>query len=411
MTDLTPNKLTILVLVLVFGKTWCICRYSYMTFCDSLDDFNTYDIENWTEVVVGSELSNPSQLRSINANDIPLDQFEKLTTMIIIGQVNDIKTGTFAIDPDDSRLEYLQLYANDIKRLKYSSFDAITLRKLSLINNNIEYIHKQAFYNCDIQTFDLSNNKLEIIEKEVFTDDLLLNSTKEIVIKFNQLEVIEPKSFPSSLEILNLDYNNLAHLRYDVFENLCNLQELTLSHNKLTEVPNVKSLKEIRFLNFSFNKIIAVRIGEFNNLKNLEVLDLGNNRISNSIMFRSFQFPQRHPSLQISLVFNRLTHLIIGNDSFRDHIVFLYGNPWNCKCWESLERFMVDNDVKRNKCDLMFFGNGQTPYCINYPGNDCTSDKTFIKNPNFTEKDKDQFIDLIKNKKNNISCSLSPRRL
>ncbi|CAH1371566.1 leucine-rich repeat-containing protein 4-like [Tenebrio molitor] len=401
------NKLIFLLFAQFYTEILCACRQSYMTFCDDLTDLSSHGVEKWTELVVGPEFANASQLGTINYDTIQLDRFDKLTTLMILHQINDLRTNTFDSDPEHSKLNYLKLYGNDIKRIRESTFAAVTLSKLSLVNNNIEYIHKEAFYNCEITTIDLSDNKLEKVEKDVFTEEFLSNVTKEIIIRNNRLEWIESFSFPSSLEILNLDYNKLSTFNYNVFHNLQNLQELTMSHNTLKSLPGLKPLKEIVIIDVSHNELITLTASDFNNLSRLEVLDMSHNKIYTSMVFEKFNFPKRHPPLQISLAFNRLTHLIIGCDSFRDHIVFLYGNPWSCRCWENLEKFMVDNKVRRNECDFQFFGNGQVPYCIDQPENDCT--KPFFKN--ITKLDLEEFTNKVKKSQKNVKCNLSPRTL
>jgi Leucine-rich repeat (LRR) protein len=262
-----------------------------MTFCDDLTDLSSHGVEKWTELVVGPEFANASQLGTINYDTIQLDRFDKLTTLMILHQINDLRTNTFDSDPEHSKLNYLKLYGNDIKRIRESTFAAVTLSKLSLVNNNIEYIHKEAFYNCEITTIDLSDNKLEKVEKDVFTEEFLSNVTKEIIIRNNRLEWIESFSFPSSLEILNLDYNKLSTFNYNVFHNLQNLQELTMSHNKLKSLPGLKPLKEIVIIDVSHNELITLTASDFNNLSRLEVLDMSHNKIYTSMVFEKFNFP------------------------------------------------------------------------------------------------------------------------
>ncbi|XP_063923137.1 carboxypeptidase N subunit 2-like [Zophobas morio] len=403
------HKLIFLVYVLFSGEIKCGCRHSYLTFCDDLTDLNRHNVENWTELVVGKEDGDISQLHSVDYDTFSFDKFERLTTLIVVRQIKDIKTYTFTAEPEETKLEYLKLYGNVIKRLRFTTFDNLMLRKLSLVNNEIEYIHKEAFYNCEIRVIDLSQNKLEMIEAGVFTEDFLGNFTKELIFRNNKIETIEANSLPSSLEILNLDYNNIKNLNYNVFENLRHLQEFSISYNKIQSLPGVKQFGEIRVIDASHNRIVGINAAEFNELTQLEVLDLSHNRISYPLTFNKFNFPERHPSLQISLAFNKLTHLILEDDSFRHHIVILYGNPWDCKCWAIMEKFMIDNKVKRNQCDMQYFGTGQVPYCINYACNDCTQSK--VKHPNFTNTDIERFSELIKKTEGNVGCNLKPRRL
>ncbi|XP_044254154.1 insulin-like growth factor-binding protein complex acid labile subunit [Tribolium madens] len=404
------NMITFFSIGLFYTETDSTCRHSYMTFCDNLSDLENYNVENWTELVVGTESYDDSQLRTIDFDSLSLDRLEKLVTFIIIGQIRDIKTYTFTLDPYFNRMNYLQLYENDIKRIRFTTFDTMKLTKLSLVNNNIEYIHKGAFYNCEIKTIDLSHNKLELIEKDVFSEEFFYNSTIEMVIRYNKIEAIQSDSFPSSLEILNLDYNNIKVLNADVFDNLDNLQELTLSHNQLTSLGFIKNLEELKYIDVSHNKIVVFTSQHFNNLSQLQVLDLSHNQLAYPQIFQKFNIPERHPPLQISLAFNKLTHLVIEENNFRHHVVFLYGNPWNCKCWQMMEKFMLDNKVKRNVCDLKFFGNGEVPYCIQYDQIDCRNGD-YVKNSNISQQDVQHFMSVVKSSLDKIKCRLTPRIL
>ncbi|XP_008191917.1 insulin-like growth factor-binding protein complex acid labile subunit [Tribolium castaneum] len=396
--------------VLFYTGTESMCRHSYMTFCDNLSDLQNYNVENWTELVVGTESHDDSQLQAVDSDSLSLDRLEKVVTFIIIGQIRDIKTYTFTLDPFFNRLNYLQLYGNDIRRIRFTTFDTMKLTKLSLVNNKIEYIHAGAFYNCEIKTIDLSHNKLETIETDVFSEEFFYNSTKEIVIRYNEIGAIQSDSFPSSLEILNLDHNNLKVLNADVFDNLDNLQELTLSHNQLSSLGFVKNLEKLKLLDVSHNKIVALTSQHFNNLTQLQVLDLSHNQLAYPQIFQKFNIPERHPPLQISLAFNKLTHLVIEENNFRQHIVFLYGNPWNCKCWQMMEKFMLDNKVKRNVCDLKFFGNGDVPYCIEFDKSDCRSGD-FGKDSNISQRDIQNFVKVVEGSLDMIRCRLTPRIL
>ncbi|XP_044254153.1 protein phosphatase 1 regulatory inhibitor subunit PPP1R7 homolog [Tribolium madens] len=406
MQHLIIKAITLFLIVLLCFETDAACRDSYMTFCDDLSDLDNYNIEDWRELVVGKESGDESQLRTIQFGSFPLNKMERLVTLIIIRQIKEIKMFTFTLNRFYHRLNYLELFGNDIKRLKFTTFDTMTLTKLSLVNNSIEHVQKGVFYNCHIKTIDLSHNKLEMIEKDVFTEKNLYNSTKELIIRHNQIESIESGCFPSSLEILNLDHNNINVLNAPLFENLDNLRELTLSHNNLKSIGFTIILTKLKWLDVSRNKIVVVYSQHLNNLTNLEVLDLGHNQIASPQVFQRFNFPQG--TVQISLAFNKLTHLVIEENNFRDHIVFLYGNPWNCKCWQMLEQFMLDNKVKRNACDLKFFGNGEIPYCLEYDQSDCRSGN-FVKNSNISQYDIQNFINVVKGSLDKVKCRLAPR--
>ncbi|EFA02291.1 lumican [Tribolium castaneum] len=400
------HLIALLLTVLLYNESDAACRHSYMTFCDDLSDLGNYNIEDWREIVVGTESYNASQLKTIDHTSLPFYKMERLVTLIIVGQIKEIKMFTFALNHYYNRLNVLEFYANDIKRIKFTTFDTMTLTKLGLVNNNIENLSKGMFYNCHITTIDVSHNKLEAIEVDVFTETNLYNSTKELILRHNRIELMESGCLPSSLEILNLDHNKMNVINIELFKNVCCLKELTLSHNNLKNIAFAIVLNQLRWLDASHNIVKVVYSQHLNNLTKLEVLDLGHNIIDSPVVFKRFNLTQR--ALQISLAFNKLTHLVIDENNFRDHVVYLYGNPWNCKCWQMLEQFMIDNKVKRSACDLKFFGNGEVPYCLEYGQSDCRSG-SFDKNTNITRHDIDTFTNVVKDTLNKIKCRHSPR--
>ncbi|KAJ3659756.1 hypothetical protein Zmor_011429 [Zophobas morio] len=391
MCRLELQRIIFLLSVLFYRELKCECRHSYLTFCDDLTDLQKYDVENWREVVIGNENMQNSQLHSLDYDTLSLEKFEKLKILIVVRQLNEIKTNTFNIEPHLTRLEFLKFYGNEIRILKFNTFVDIKLRELSLVNNNIEYIQEEAFDYTDIRSIDLSYNKLERIETDVFTDELLRKGTKELVFRHNKINRIELKSFPSSLEILNLDYNHLTYFSEETYANLYELQELTLSHNRIFQVADY------------------IRLGE---LTELQVLDLSYNQINSSSFLKSITPPnkaKKDPLLQISLAFNQFRFLDLEGNRLEQYIVSLFGNPWDCQCWPVMAKSMADNKMKRNQCDVRLFGNGQVPYCIYYGNDNCTkTTENLEENDNV---DYEHFFEIIKARQDTVGCKLTPEQV
>lgn len=402
------------VMVVLVRETRGSCRESFMTFCDDFADLETIQasLPIITEITIGSEISDPSQMISVNHSNFFLHRLPKLKGITILGRISDIKSFTFYISPTVLRLDYFKFYGNSIKRLRYNAFDSMKITRFKFIKNNLEYIQKGAFYNCDFESVDFSHNQLEQIEPGTLSDgSFRVNKTKQMILRHNNINVIGGPDycFPSSLKILNLDYNKLGQLGHKIFDNLPDLIELTLSHNEISTLPNLQNLTKLELLDVSYNKILWIRFEIFDNLTNLEVLDLSHNRISNGNMFAASNFPSRYLKLQIGLSFNHLNHLVVQNTTFKNHIITLYGNPFNCICWECLEKFMTANDVQRHYCDLKYFGSGNAPYCINYSGNNCSFVGYDNANPDFTKEDLNRFLGLIENGNKDIKCNLAPQ--
>uniref|UniRef100_A0A8D0GLZ9 Leucine-rich repeat-containing protein 3C n=1 Tax=Sphenodon punctatus TaxID=8508 RepID=A0A8D0GLZ9_SPHPU len=79
-----------------------------------------------------------------------------------------------------------------------------------------------------------------------------------------------PKDIPNDTNKLYLDFNQIAFIPNDAFQNLPGLVELDLSHNIITrvEIGAFRGLSEnVRSLDLSSNKLASVNKDIFNNLK------------------------------------------------------------------------------------------------------------------------------------------------
>lgn len=402
---------TLILLFTNLKESQCKCYQSFTTYCETISDlFSTHETKKTTRLVIGDENNNNNnKLISIDSKTIPLDQMDKLTTLVIINTISDIKNNAF-IFTKNRRLEKFQLYKNKISRLRANTFVNATLNKLTLSYNDIEYVHKEVFSGCKLKTIDLSHNKLESIEPGVYDKgSFLSNITKEMIFSHNEIAHVEPMAFPSSLEILNLDHNKITVFYLTALKNLGNLQELTVSHNVIIDLYDlIDHLKELRVFDVSYNKLSAFRMKNINRLEKLQVLDLSHNRLDWKSDLTLLTLPKTRRILQISLAFNWYRDLDLNVQNLKGHYLILYGNPWNCKCWEKMEKFMVDNRFKRNKCDVEFFGHGSKPYCAYYEGNPKCDNN--VKEKFFFEKDLEFFLKTIDGERY-INCTLQVQLL
>jgi hypothetical protein len=132
-----------------------------------------------------------------------------------------------------------------------------------------------------------------------------------------------------SLQFLNLSYNNLNYLHPNLFQSLAISSKLYLNFNRFTKGQNLNFKKYIKLLDFSSNSIkIPENIIENGNI---ETLDLSKNAIStwNSInLFNTSQFLIEN----LNLSYNKLS--VINNEmSFSLHsleILDIGANPLQC---------------------------------------------------------------------------------
>lgn len=376
-----------------------MCRQSFATICDNFEDYHQI-LEKVTELIIGSENSDSYRMTSANNDKIRLSEMINLKGALILGKINNLESNAFTTVPYNFPLDYLKFYGNDIKRLRPDSFRLLEVRRFSFVNNNLEVLQKNAFYRSTILTLDLSYNKLEEIEDDVLSDKALgrgiLRKTEELIITHNRLRVIYPKSLPSSLRILNLDYNNLNVLE-NIFDDLSDLQKLTVSHNNVYSIPKLKHLQSLIYLDFSYNKISFLQIRYFEDLPMLRNLNLNYNQIHNPDVldvFRQVSSESFVPEINLHLAYNNLTHLSRSQPLQLNHNIIMYGNPWLCKWWPKVQELIPGRDA----CDLQYFGNGYAPYCV-----DLAVTSNFAEERAYL-----RFLSLRHNAK--ASCSLEPKQ-
>lgn len=162
------------------------------------------------------------------------------------------------------------------------------LLTLNLSNNNLTHISNGAFQSLvSLRNLDLSFNNLEKLDNKTngLLDDCL--SLEKVNLSHNKISFITRKMFPSNpwipykLKEIDLSYNTMPVLTFDITIGGKKLVNLNLSHNNINEIRRCKAiyvfflnLKCIWIINFFY---IADVIG---NLTSLETLDLSFNDIN-----------------------------------------------------------------------------------------------------------------------------------
>ena len=196
------------------------------------------------------------------------------------------------------------------------AFDGLLqLLKLNLSSNSLYYIPNEAFIGLvSLRSLDLSHNYLEKLDNKTngLLDDCL--SLEKIDLSYNKISFITRKTFSSSpwipyrlreidlsfntmpvltydltfgtktVKKLNLSNNNLNDIRKYIIGNLTNLEVLDLSHNHLSDLKQDNFTfilpKNITAILLNNNELINIPVREIVKVDNLTVFNLNDNMLS-----------------------------------------------------------------------------------------------------------------------------------
>ncbi|XP_018576955.1 protein artichoke [Anoplophora glabripennis] len=238
----------------------------------------------------------------------------------------------------------LNLASNNLNNISSRAFEGLLqVLVLNLTDNNLTYIPNGAFQGLvALQTLDLSNNKIAKLDNKThgLLDDCL--SLERLNLSRNKISFLTRKTFPSNpyipyklkeidlsynlmpvitfdltfgtskLEKLNLSHNSIADIRKGVIGNLTRLVSLDLSHNKLYDLTSDKEFfrlpRNASEIYLSNNQLNDLPWYHLTNVSRLSLLDVRDN------LFEDFG-PQ-------------LTDMVVkGTD------VYFEGNPLRCDCF------------------------------------------------------------------------------
>ncbi|OCT66328.1 leucine-rich repeat and fibronectin type III domain-containing protein 1-like protein [Xenopus laevis] len=224
------------------------------------------------------------------------------------------KTGLlFVPSVIDPRTVELRLTDNFITVIRRRDFINMTrLLHLTLSRNTISHITPYTFADLrGLRALHLDNNRILSMGDEQLKG--LLN-LRHLILSNNQLSVISPGSFQDfvgTLEDLDLSYNNLMKVPWEIISKLMNVNSLSLDHNLIEYVPG----------------------GVFTNLHKLARLDMTSNKLKT--------IPPDPLFLRIPVYAKSkgspLSSLVLG----------FGGNPLHCNCellW--LRRFTREDDLE-----------------------------------------------------------------
>ncbi|XP_044291382.1 leucine-rich repeat and fibronectin type III domain-containing protein 1 [Varanus komodoensis] len=224
------------------------------------------------------------------------------------------KTGLLFVPPSiDRRTVELRLTDNFITVIRRKDFANMTnLVHLTLSRNTISQILPFAFADLRaLRALHMNSNRLAVLRNEHFRG---LSNLRHLILGNNQISHIEPSSFDeflSTVEDLDLSYNNLETLPWEAVGQMVSLNTLTLDHNLIDRITE----------------------GTFSQLQKLVRLDMTSNRLQ--------KLPPDSLFLRAEVLANvRGSHPSTLTISFG-------GNPLHCNCellW--LRRLTREDDLE-----------------------------------------------------------------
>ena len=183
------------------------------------------------------------------------------------------------------RLEYLDLTGSNMEQgsiLLYFLYNLSTLKTLNVSRCCIHSLEANMFQSLQsLETLNVAYNGIKFLTNEPFKH--IQNSVKEIILKGNDIQMIEPSVFKNltKLETLDLGENNIYTLNEDTFEDLTNLKLLFLQRNKIASLSSelCRTLTDLKILNLAYNFFEEDPGSLLANAKDLSILDLSDNHI------------------------------------------------------------------------------------------------------------------------------------
>ncbi|XP_012289088.1 protein artichoke [Orussus abietinus] len=225
------------------------------------------------------------------------------------------------------QLLILNLTSNDLKEIPNGAFQGlVSLRSLDLSNNQLEKLDNKTHGLLDdclsLEKLNLSRNKISFVTKKTLPNDPWIPyRLKEVDLSYNSMPVVtfDLTVGAKKVTFLNLSHNNINEIRRYVIGNLTSLATLDLSYNDISDLGGEEVFTPPRNLSNLFlghNTLTHLPLAKILPMPNLKILDLEFNN------FASFD-----PGLL----------KIVQNDTVVNYV----GNPLHCDCYvRPLRRWM-----------------------------------------------------------------------
>lgn len=227
-------------------------------------------------------------------------------------------------------LELLDLSDNEITSLPDNGFTSLrSLQKFYLQNNVINSMADRAFRGLvALQYLNISNNRLTALPPELFQST---RNLKEVHLFNNSINVLAPGLLEGldQLVILDISRNELTSswVNKDTFSGLIRLVVLNIGYNQLTKIDShiFQDLYSLQILDLEHNNIESIADGSFSALSNLHALKLSHNKL---VTVEAFHFSGLFVINQLFLDHNKIVS--INRRTFENcsnlHDLELHGN-------------------------------------------------------------------------------------
>lgn len=175
-------------------------------------------------------------------------------------------------------LHYLTLDCVKFTPTSNSSNTIKSLRELKLSRTEWSNNTKDFFSSHPAAFVQILRVKIRNLTPDTFSE----NYMQSLVLKFNNLKIIENYSFQRfhNLEQLTISNNDIHHLNSEMFSGLKKLSRFDLSDNAIAVMRSntFEALTNLNMLSLSYNQLRSLpKYGIFRNLTNLESVYLGYN--------------------------------------------------------------------------------------------------------------------------------------
>ncbi|KAJ4443851.1 hypothetical protein ANN_05638 [Periplaneta americana] len=227
-------------------------------------------------------------LEANNMTTVPWESLAELSTLQFLNMqhngLSKLERGAFGRLPV---VFDLNLAHNRISNVTTRAFEGLLqLLTLNLTANNLTSIPNGAFQGLvSLRTLDLSHNRLEKLDNKThgLLDDCL--SLERVNLSHNKISFVTRHTFPSSpwvpyrLREVDLSYNVMPVLTYDITIGTQRVEVLNVSHNLLNEIRNnvLGNLTAVRVLDLSHNELTQLPASVFRPPRNLSALFLQHN--------------------------------------------------------------------------------------------------------------------------------------
>ncbi|XP_054622368.1 uncharacterized protein LOC129174410 [Dunckerocampus dactyliophorus] len=194
---------------------------------------------------------------------------------------------------------------HDLKELLSISCTIPTLTQLQIRHNNLNLVDSDLLQLCsNVTNLDLASNRIQSISKDSFRalqalEVLRLNfnvlsfvplairnltSLQELDLRFNNIISLGCHNFAKlgKLRVLSLCHNFLTTIRQCIFQNLTNLQVLNMQKNQIRRLDYAfkRCFPNLIKLRLYGNQLSTIEDGEFESLRSLQYLALHGNHIN-----------------------------------------------------------------------------------------------------------------------------------